>query len=155
MKMKVVVLSSGRGADGWCACWVHSNGISRPFFVIPATYQPSVWKSVESRVRGHPGNESLADLSYISRVVFSCITDDFSYIEVRNKRTWHLRTLMDVVHTILLIIFRKSKYKIIVHRVAFSYIRDDFSYIEVRNKRTWHLRTLMDVVHTVLQMIVS
>ena len=33
------------------------------------------------------GKESLADLSYISRVVFSHITDDFSYVEVRNKRT--------------------------------------------------------------------
>ncbi len=36
MKMKVVVLS-GRGAD---AHVVHSNDLSRPFFVIPATYQP-------------------------------------------------------------------------------------------------------------------
>ena len=38
MKMKVVVLS-GRRSD---AHVVHSSGLSRPCFVIPATYQPSV-----------------------------------------------------------------------------------------------------------------
>ena len=52
------------------------------------SYLPTIGMKI-SRLSLHipRGKESLADLSYISRVVFSYITDDFSYIEVRNNRT--------------------------------------------------------------------